>query len=458
MELQIIFTNGIRKYEAIYTQIKDNIVTGQLNANDKLPSKRKLALQLNVSIQTVQVAYEQLLSEGYIYSIERAGYFISPYSPDWQQNKMIIPAQYKRKTVQATLYNFKNGQVDEDAFPYTTWLKLYRKHLLAQPMINSPWQGEHTLRNEIARYLQVARGIHCTSAQIFIYSGTQQQLQALSQFFGPVRVAMEEPGFHRAHAIFTQNRHLIDYVPVDENGATIPSQRCKLYYMTPAHQFPLGYVMPIERKMQLLQWAKKNDTYLIEDDYDAEFRYKGMPIPPLAQLDQLQHVIYFGTFSKTLIPSLRVSYAVLPQQLVEAFEQFHHLQKPTVSKIDQLVIADFIANGHYARHIDKMRTLYRKKRITLLQAFNTHLSDEFTIIGDAAGLHVLIHLPIWLSETDAIQFALNEGIAIDPASSFYQMIHPTNSVIVGFGAAPLDQIPILIEKLAKSWLNAKKAT
>lgn len=458
MELQIIFTDDVRKYEAIYTQIKEKIITGQLQANDKLPSKRKLALHLHVSIQTIQIAYEQLVSEGYIYSQERAGYFISPFNSDWQLNEA-TSVQFDRATVQPTLHNLRNGQVEEDAFPYTIWLKLYRKQLLAHPMTNSSWQGEESLRNEIARYIQVARGIRCQPSQIFIYSGTQQQLQALSNFFRKVPVAMEEPGFYRANIVFAQNKHPIEYVPVDENGAAIPKKRCQLYYVTPAHQYPLGYIMPLERKMQLLQWAKESNTYIIEDDYDAEFRYKGMPIPPLAQLDQLQQVIYFGTFSKTLIPSLRVSYLILPLSLVGAFESFHHDNKSTVSKIDQLVIADFMADGHYARHIDKMRTLYRKKRLALLKSLQTHLTKEFSIIGDAAGLHVIIHLPKWLSEAEAIQRALHAGIAIDPISRCYQMSPSSNSVIVGFGAAPLDQIPKLIEKLANSWLSAKlKAT
>lgn len=454
MELQILFPNNTRKYEAIYSQIKERIVTDQLQANEKLPSKRKLALQLNISIQTVQLAYEQLLSEGYIYSVERTGYFISPFNPDWPQNQLHTPAQFDRAATEPSLHNLKNGQVDEASFPYPVWLKLYRKQLLAQPMTNSPWQGEDALRYEIARYIQVARGIHCSPSQIFIYSGTQQLLQALSTYFDKLPVAMEEPGFFRASVVFQQNGHPIQYVPVDTNGATIPAQSCSLYYVTPAHQFPFGHVMPVERKMQLLQWAKDADAFLIEDDYDGEFRYKGMPIPPLAQIDQLQHVIYLGTFSKTLIPSLRVSYLILPESLVEDYNWFYKHSKSTVSRIDQLVIAQFMADGYFTRHIDKMRTLYRKKHQALLHALYASLPNDFTITGDTAGLHVIIHLPEWLSEAEAVQRALHAGIAIDPISRCYQMLAPSNSVMVGFGAAPLDQIPQLIKKLADRWLSA----
>lgn len=453
MELQILLNAHTRKYEAIYTQIKEKIITGQLQENDKLPSKRKLSNQLGLSIQTVQLAYEQLLSEGYIYSIERSGYFIAPLNPDWHQHKAITPVPFERTPTKQVPYNFKNGQVEEDAFPYAIWMKLYRQQLQAQPISNSPWQGEDTLRYEIARYIQIARGIHCTPSQIFIFSGTQQQLQALSNFFGKVSVAIEEPGFFRATTVFKQNGYPIQYVPLDVNGATLPKQPCKLYYVTPSHQYPLGHVMTIERKMQLLQWAKGINAYLIEDDYDSEFRYKGMPIPPIAQIDQLQNVIYFGSFSKTLIPSLRVSYMLLPSALVEPFESFYKYQKSTVSRIDQLVIAQFMEDGHYGRHIDKMRTLYRKKRKLVLQTLGDCLPKQFNIIGDVAGLHLIIQLPDWLSETEAIQRAANVGIAIDPVSICYQLAAPDNLVMIGFGAIPLNQIDKLIEQLVKSWLS-----
>lgn len=459
MELQIIFSDEVSKYEAIYHQIKEKILTRQLAANANLPAKRKLAAQLNVSIQTVQIAYEQLLSEGYIYSKERAGYYIAPFNPDWHLNIAPPTDDFEIIESKKPFHNFKNGQVDETAFPYSIWLKLYREQLQTHPVTNSPWQGETVLRNEIARYVQVARGIHCHASQVFIFSGTQQQLQMLSNFFGHVQVAMEEPGFFRANAVFQQNAHPIVYVQVDSQGATIPQTNCSLYYVTPAHQYPLGHVMSMERKIQLLQWAKETHCFLIEDDYDSEFRYKGLPIPPLAQMDQLQHVIYFGTFSKTLIPSLRVSYMILPKSLVQAFEQFNKAQKASVSKIDQLIIAQFMENGHYVKHIEKMRTLYRKKHQALLKSLQTYLPHEFKIYGDAAGLHVIIELPAWLTEQTAIALAAEKEIVIDPVSSCYQLSTPTQYVMIGFGAIPIEQIAPLTEKFVKSWLRYKeKAT
>lgn len=454
MELQFEFLEGMPKYISIYEQLKEKIITKQLRPNEKLPSKRKLAEQLNVSIQTVQNAYEQLLSEGYLYSIERSGYFIAEYNEDWLQapvaKKPAIQIAEERQ-----VYNLKNGQVDPEAFPYKIWQKLYKRQLEAHPVHNSSWQGELPLRNEITEYLHMARGIACDPEQIFIDSGTQQQLQALCIFFGKIPVAMEEPGFFRADAVFKQLNYEIEYVKIDDSGASIPSKKVKLYYVTPAHQFPLGAVMSMERKVQLLQWAKEVDAYLIEDDYDAEFRYKGLPIPPLSHLDQLERVIYFGTFSKTLIPSIRMSYMVLPKSLAAEFRHFYQHQKPTVSRIDQLVVAEFMHSGYYAKHIEKMRTLYRKKRKTLLEALQTYLPAEFNIFGDTAGLHVIIQLPEWLEEKRAVELALEMGIAIDPVSKYYQTTTPQNLVMIGFGAIPLEKIHPVIQTLADGWLQSR---
>ena len=452
MELQVVFPKEKPKYIAIYEQLKEKIIQQQLIANEKLPSKRKLAEQLNISIQTVQIAYEQLLSEGYIYSVERSGYFIAEYSRDWKSVNFTKSPSIETVNDKPE-FNLKNGQVDAEAFPFKVWQKLYRNQLQTYPVQNSTWQGEKSLRNEITHYIQNARGINCQPEQIFIFSGTQQQLQALCIFFGTIAVAMEEPGFHRANAIFQQMKFNVEYVPIDKYGATIPTKRGKLYYVTPAHQFPLGSVMTVERKIQLLQWAEEADAYIIEDDYDAEFRYKGLPIPPLAHMDQLQRVIYFGTFSKTLIPSIRMSYIILPMPLAKQFKAFYQQQKSTVSKIDQLVTAEFMAAGYYTRHIEKMRTLYRKKRKVLLDALQTNLTDEFKILGDTAGLHIIIQLPQWLNEKRAVQLALEKGIAIDPVSTCYQTIPPQHMVMIGFGAIPMQNLHVAIQTLAKSWLQ-----
>lgn len=457
LEISIIFSNNQPKYVAIYEQLKDMIVNRTLSANDQLPSKRNLATHLNVSIHTIKEAYEQLASEGYIYSIERSGYYISSYDADWVQ-----PIQKENNKIQQAVsqirYNFKNGQVDEQAFPLKTWLKIYKSVLNANLVSNSTWQGDLALKEQIALYIKKSKGFTCDLDQIYIYSGTQHQLLELCRFFGNAKVAIEEPGFRRATTIFQQNQLSIQFVPLDDKGATIPTQPCQYYYITPAHQFPLGGVMPIERRIDLLKWATENDAFLIEDDYDSEFRYKGSPIPPLAQLDQLKRVIYFGTFSKTLMPSLRISYMILPKSLVGKYNSFYSDQKSTVSKIDQRVIAKFMENDLYTKHIGKMRTLYRKKRLKLIESIQATLGGDYEIIGDAAGLHIVLKLPNSLFENEAISLAKSVGIAIDPISTSYQQHKVSNFVMIGYGAIPYDEIEEAVSLLATQWKNHHQNT
>lgn len=453
MEITITFSNKKPKYIDIYEQLKEMIIKQILTANEKLPSKRDLSSNLNVSIHTVKEAYEQLVSEGYIYSVERSGYYISPYDLDWgnYDKKVESKALEQSSKIQ---YDLRNGQVDEKAFPLKDWLKIYKKLLISDMVPTGQWQGEISLREQIALYVEKSRGFSCDINQIYVYSGTQHQLQELCRFFGNVKVAIEEPGFKRATKILQQNQLAIEYVPTDEKGATIPVNPCQLYYITPAHQFPLGGVMPIERRITLLKWATEINAYIIEDDYDSEFRYKGNPIPPIAQIDQLQRVIYFGTFSKTLMPSLRISYMILPKALVGEFNSYYSEQKTTVSKIDQLVIADFMQSGSYTKHIAKMRTLYRKKRQTLIESINSILGPEYEILGDAAGLHIVLKLPDWLNEEQAVQLAKEAKIAIDPISTSYQRSAISNFVMIGYGAIQMDRIEEAISILSNQWNGA----
>lgn len=450
MDISIVFSNKQPKYLDIYEQIKLKIINQTLAANEKLPSKRKLATNLSVSIHTVKEAYEQLASEGYIYSFERSGYYVSPYDAQWEQP---IYEEEKKgaQPVQKILFNFKNGQVDQQAFPLKDWLKLYKKHLDSDIVPNGSWQGELSLREQIALYIKKSRGFTCSVDQIYVYSGTQHQLNELCRYFGDGDVAIEEPGYRRAAAIFQQNQLNIQYVPIDEKGAAIPEKACRYYYITPAHHFPLGGIMPIERRIELLKWATENSAFLIEDDYDAEFRYKGSPIPPLAQIDQLQRVIYFGTFSKTLMPSIRISYMILPKSLIDGFNSYYSDHKTTVSKIDQSVVAEFMKNGLYTKHIAKMRTLYRKKRQKLIDSLLSHLGKDYEVLGDDAGLHIVLKLPKSLIERNAIQLAQDVGIALDPVSISYQLSTMDNCVMIGYGAIPYAEIEEAVSLLASQW-------
>lgn len=452
MELAISFTGHLPKYVQIYENIKQAILLKKLLAHEQLPSKRTLATTLNVSVHTIKEAYEQLLAEGYIYSKERSGYYIAPFELEWLQQSHSQNAVFLSTNDNTIKIDFNNGHVDKAAFPLKAYNKLIKKHFTVDVLSTSPWQGESALRQEIANYVGRSRGVICEPAQVFIYSGTQSQLQALCQYFGPkTQVGLEEPGFKRVRATLQQCGLPTHPIPVDNSGITVPNKAMHMLYTTPAHQFPLGMVMSIKRRIALLQWATLHNAFIIEDDYDSEFRYKGLPIPSLANMDQLQHVIYFGTFSKTLLPSLRISYMILPNSLVEPFNRFYQEQKSVVSKVDQLVLADFLSQRLFDRHLAKMRTIYRKKQQTLLAAIRSYFSDEFEIIGENAGLHIIVKLPKGLTESEAVHRAHTIGINVYSCSTSFQMPTEHAMIIIGYGGLSLEQIDEGISLLATVW-------
>lgn len=455
LELSISFTGDTPKYVQIYEDLKQAILSKKLLAHEQLPSKRTLAKTLDVSVHTVKEAYEQLLAEGYIYSKERSGYFIATFELEWGQQRKQHLSTALPSTTYTTTFDFNNGHVDKEAFPLSIWYKLLKKHFNVDNLTTSPWQGEAILRTEIARYVERSRGVTCEASQVFVYSGTQNQLQALCHFFGQkAHVGLEEPGFKRVRATSQHCGLTTHAIPVDNLGVTIPKESIHMLYTTPAHQFPLGMVMPVERRAELLQWANSAKAYIIEDDYDSEFRYKGLPIPSLAKMDQLQRVIYFGTFSKTLIPALRISYMILPKSLVEEFMLFNQEQKSVVSKIDQLVLADFIAQGLFDKHLAKMRTIYRKKQQALLAAIEANFSKEFEVIGEKSGLHIVMKLPKRLSEQDAIRLAQEVGIKVYPCSTSYQQASKHAMVIIGYGGLTIEQINEGVALLAIVWQSS----
>lgn len=454
VELSISFTGNSAKYIQIYEEIKHSILTKRLLAHEQLPSKRTLAQMLDVSVHTIKEAYEQLLAEGYIYSKERSGYYIAPFEFDWLQQhvQQQVAAPSTINPQDDIQFDFTNGHVDNEAFPYAVWHKLMKKHFNCDNLSTSPWEGETVLRMEIARYVERSRGVVCDASQVFVYSGTQSQLLALCLFLGSTtRVGLEEPGFKRVRAIIQQCGLSTEAIPVDNSGITLPLNTIHMLYTTPAHQFPLGMIMTMERRAALLQWAISNETLIIEDDYDSEFRFKGLPIPSLAKMDQLQRVIYFGTFSKTLLPSLRISYMILPKSLVVPFMAFHQEQKSVVSKINQLVLADFLAQGQFDKHLAKMRTIYRKKQQVLLTSISQHFSNDFQVIGEKSGLHIVLKLPQYLTEKRAILLAHAVGIRVYPCSTAYQNGTNEAMVIIGYGGLTLGQINDGIALLASVW-------
>ncbi|KAA0548602.1 PLP-dependent aminotransferase family protein [Bacillus sp. BGMRC 2118] len=461
-ELTIHFTNEKPLYQQLYLHIKNDILQGKREAGEKLPSKRKLSSLLSVSLNTVDAAYQQLLAEGYIESRPRQGLFINEIEPMHPFGELPPSPQQPTTNLTEKLINFSQGEVDIEHFPYKAWRKCSVAALdNPQNLQLGENMGEVVLRNQIADYLYRARGVRCSGEQVIIGAGTQQLLQLLLYLFPRnSTLAMEDPGFYRANLIFKQGGMNVVPIAVRELGIDVEQlenlkQPINLVYCTPSHQFPLGMIMPVQQRQKLIQWAKVHDSYIIEDDYDGEFRYEGKPIPSLQGLDVYERVIYLGTFSKSLIPSARVNYMVLPSHLLVEYKQKLFYMKQTVSKIHQQTISLFIEEGHWDKHVNKMRTLYRKKRETVIESLNRYFdTDKVIIKGEKSGLHVVLELiDTRYTESELIELARKRGIQVYGTELFYEQVEKQNpEILVGYSGLRINEIEQGIKTLSEAWL------
>ncbi|MEO4055652.1 PLP-dependent aminotransferase family protein [Solibacillus sp. CAU 1738] len=442
-------------YEQLYTGIKEAIITKKITVGEKLPSKRQLADFLNISQTTIELAYGQLLAEGYIASKPRIGYFVEEIDelPFIEKQTNTLPA-YEKKNY-AT--DFSPGKIDEDSFPFTIWRK-YAKEMLdtsfKELLQIGDRQGEYELRVQIASYLYQSRGINCTPEQIVIGSGTEHLMPMILRLFDGAKMAIENPGY----SAIPRNQYEQSIVPVnvDADGLQIDELEktdANLVYITPSHQFPTGAVLSAARRTQLLKWAsQKVSRYIIEDDYDSEFRYIGKPIPALHGLDQNDKVIYMSTFTKSLMPSLRVAYFVLPHALLVRYNEILSYYSATVPRFDQHILAHFMKDGHFAKHLNRMRKIYRKKHDKLISILDKHY-PSIEVSGDIAGMHILIQVPHEKSEFELQQLAAQNDIYILPISNYLFAPIPLGqpTFLLGFGGIPLEQIEQHIHKLMKIW-------
>ena len=430
MELLIPLNSQDSKplYEQIYQFIKDEIRSGSLKPQKKLPSSRELAKNLKVSRSTTQLAYEQLVSEGYLEAVPRKGYFtakIEGILPPVTEGKA------KEECVEKAVYeenwevDFSPRGVDLENFPFSTWRKISRAVLKEEGeelFLKGNPQGDLELREAIRDYLHSARGVNCRADQIVVGAGNEYLLMLLSQLIGNrAGIAMENPNYEQAYRVLTAMGHEIYPVGMDKSGFRVSELRelpVDVAYVMPSHQFPTGIVMPVSRRQELLMWAKeKEGRYLIEDDYDSEFRYKGKPIPALQGMDAEGHVIYMGTFSKAIAPAIRVGYLVLPDKLLEKYQRQARFYSSTVSRVDQKILADFIKGGYFERHLNRMREIYKGKHDTLLAALKP-LEDQFEIKGEFAGLHVLLKSKGNVTEQYLVDRAKMAGVKVYGLSDF----------------------------------------
>lgn len=450
MELLIPLNSqdGRPMYEQIYQYIKDEIRSGGLSPQRQLPSSRELAKSLKVSRSTTQLAYEQLVSEGYLEAIPRKGYFTAKLDgilpPVVTETRKAAGEERPPKEEKEWKVDFSPRGIDLNSFPFSTWRKISRSVLKEEDtdvFLKGDPQGDLPLREAIRGYLHAARGVNCSVDQILVGAGNEYLLMLLSQLLGrEAGIAMENPTYKQAYRVLSGMGHPVFPVGMDESGLRTEELRrlpVSAAYVMPSHQFPMGIVMPVKRRQELLAWAGAGEgRYLIEDDYDSEFRYKGKPIPALQGMDRNGCVIYMGTFSKAIAPAIRVGYLVLPPSLLEKYREQARFYSSTVSRVDQRILAQFISGGYFERHLNRMREIYKGKHDILLAALKP-LEKRFEIEGEFAGLHVLLTYRGEKTEEELVREAAQAGVRLYGLSGFF--IHKehawqTKTVILGYAS------------------------
>ena len=414
-------------YEQIYRYIKREIQEGRIASGEKLPSTRALCRHLEVSRSTVEMAYEQLLSEGYIEARACRGYYAARLDGLYQLTEL-DPVKSEKKNFDHKKfdYDFTPNGVDLKSFPYNIWRRLSRECLIddrAELFRLGDPRGEYGLRNAICSYLHQARGVNCTPEQIIVGAGSDYLLMLLAAVMGQGhRVALENPTYRQAYRLFENLAYEVRTVDLDEKGMRVDELEktgADIAFVMPSHQYPLGVVMPLGRRMELLKWAnEEKNRYIIEDDYDSEFRYKGKPIPALQGYDACGKVIYVGTFSKSIAPSIRMSYMVLPEPLLHRYEKRCSFISSTVSKVDQLILQKFFEEGYFERHLNKTRALYKNRHDVLLSCLK-EIQADFTVSGENAGVHLLLHFHNGQTEEELIAAAAEKNVKVYGLSGYY---------------------------------------
>lgn len=450
-------------YEQIYSYIKEEIRRGNLRSSRKLPSTRVLAENLKVSRSTAQMAYDQLVSEGYIEAVPCRGFFVSNIEELVEAGQGKADALVLKELERQDKYqvDFSPRGIDLNSFPFNTWRKISKGTLTddnKEMFLTGSSQGEPGLREAIREYLHSARGVNCSREQIVIGAGSEYLLMLLNQILGPEhRIAMENPTYKQAWRVFTSLGYQVEPVEMDQYGMDLElllQSNADIAYIMPSHQYPTGIVMPVKRRQELLSWAYQEESrYLIEDDYDSEFRYKGKPIPALQGMDNRGRVIYMGTFSKSIAPAIRISFLVLPKPLLHIYYEKVSFYASTVSRIDQNILFTFLAEGHYERHLNRMRAIYKAKHDALLTALKP-LEDIFHIRGEYAGLHVLLTHKGGVDERWLLEQAETVGVRVYGLSGYYipkrdQAYPPT--VVLGYANLTEKEICLGICLLSKVW-------
>lgn len=452
-------------YQQIYEHIRQEIREGKLLAGERLPSTRSLAEYLQVARSTVDYAYDQLLSEGYIEAKPYKGYFVCRLEGIFtmEQQEMTEPEVVRPDSQEdgtQVQVDFSPYGIDMTGFPFGVWKRITKNILNdsnSELFAQGEPQGDYDLRMTISRYLHSSRGVNCRPEQIIVGAGNDYLLLLLEKILGRhVGIAMENPTYKRAYRIFQSFAYRIYTVDMDDKGMRadrLSGLPIRAAYVMPSHQYPTGAVMTIGRRAELLRWAEKEpDRYLIEDDYDSEFRYRGKPIPSLQSSDKRGKVIYIGTFSKAIAPAIRVSYMVLPESLLEVYRRDCSFYSCTVSRIDQRILNEFIRDGYFERHLNKMRMHYRAKHDLLLAELEP-FKKAFTISGEDAGLHLLLTARGAVTEAQLLSAATEAGVKVYGMSeNMVETDAPKATILLGFGSVSEPEMKEGLHRLQKAWL------
>lgn len=444
-------------YQQLCQAIRAKIADGTLKPREKLPSRRVLSMYLQVSMITVQTAYEQLTTERYLYAVPSVGYYVDPdalllvHTPAPTDS---IPApKPPASSVRSDSIAFSTSGVDLKQFPFSTWAKLSRQVLTAQQealLHGTPPLGLSALREVIAAHLLAFRGMQVSPEQILVGAGTEYLLGILVQLLGASRrYAAEDPGYRKGKQILRCNGASVIAVAMDQDGLDqekLQRSGASVAHVTPSHQFPTGTTMPLRRRAVLLDWVNAQpDRYLIEDDYDSELCFQGKLLPTLYSLDQGQHVIYMNTFARTLAPSLRIGYVVLPPKLAVQFAQKLSFYACSVPAFEQYTLTRFLQDGCFERHLNRMKKTYRLRQAILIKQLRSHpLSDRLQICGEAAGLQLLLKVQLPCTEQDLIDAADRANVIVTGLPSYYDvpkhLPDQMSCIILGYARLSPEQI------------------
>lgn len=453
---------GVSLYEQLYRCVKEDILSGRLAAGEKLPSKRALAAHLEISVITVKNAYEQLMAEGYLSGVEKRGYFVSSVLPPVTAAPPAPQETAAEPEERQWFLDLVTNSIDAEDFPFTVWARLMRQTILERGtglLHSTPPQGAWALRRAIAAHLRQFRGMDAGAEQIIVGAGTEVLYTLLVQLFGRERIyGVEDPGYGKIARIYRSNGAAVAAIPLDDAGLSAEELRrsgADVVHISPSHHYPTGRVMPITRRQELLHWAQERpERIILEDDYDSEFRFVGRPIPTLFSIDGGEQVVYLNTFSKTIAPSIRISFMVLPRHLLADFQEKLGFYACTVSAFEQYTLASFLSGGYYEKHLSRMRKHYRQKRDAVIGAVRqSPLADRATITEEDAGLHFLLRLDGAPPDDVLRREAEVQGVRLAMLSDYYQQPEdaPQHVLVVNYTGIDIEKLPAALERLAELW-------